>query len=684
MSHFDPWARSSLALAALCSMAAGPSQAQPAAPPAPASAELDPVVITGNPLRSREFAPPASVLTGEELVLRRGSSLGDTLSGLPGVSSSYFGPNANRPTIRGLEGERVRVLSNAGASLDASTLSFDHAVPIDPLLVERVEVLRGPGALLYGGSAVGGVVNAIDNRIPKVRLDGVSGAAEGRIGGADRERGGAAWVEAGNGRWAVHADAFGRRTSDLAVPRYTPIADGVALAPSRRVRNSDARTDGGALGSALTFEAGHLGIAADTYGSDYGTVVDPDVRIRMRREHVAISGERRELGGALRAVRLQIDDTRYRHDEIEAGGAVGTTFRSSGTQARVEADHAPIGPFRGVLGAQFENIDFAALGDEAFVPSTRTRRTAVFVLEETGWPLGTLTAGARLEQARVASAGDSDPGSPRFGAPDERRFGLRSASLGNVYKLSPEWSLAATYSFSERAPTSFELYANGLHAATGAVERGDRDLAKERGQNLDVALAWKSGSNTWRIGAFRARFSRFISLEATGASVVAPGGVSSETHPEYVFRSVRARLDGIEVDGRRRLVERAWTLDVSGKLDYTRATNVDSGEPLPRVAPLRARLGVDAGTGPWSGGAEIELAARQDRVPSTDTPTAGYALLNVAMTRRLALGPVDSFWYLKLTNLGDKLAYHASSVATVRGLAPLPGRGVKLGLRLSF
>lgn len=141
------------------------------------STQLEPVIVTGNPLRSAELAAPVSSLSGDQLVLQRGSSLAETLAGQPGLSATYFGPNANRPVIRGLDGDRVRMLSNAGASFDASSLSFDHAVPIDPLAVERIEVLRGPAALLYGGSAIGGVVNAIDNRIPKAPVTALGGAA---------------------------------------------------------------------------------------------------------------------------------------------------------------------------------------------------------------------------------------------------------------------------------------------------------------------------------------------------------------------------------------------------------------------------------------------------------------------------------------------------------------------------
>lgn len=647
--------------------------------------QLDPVVVTGNPLRSDDLAAPVSVLSGDALVLKRGSSLGDTLNGQPGVSSSYFGPNANRPVIRGLDGDRVRILGNAGASFDASSLSFDHAVPIDPLVIERIEVLRGPAALLYGGSAVGGVVNALDNRIPKTALNGPTGAAELRLGGAERERSAAALLETGDGRWALHADAFGRQTSDLRVPRFTPVEDGAALPESTHVRNSASRASGGAFGASFTTPTSYLGAAVDSYDSRYGIVAEPDVIIRMQREHLALAGEWRELGGPLRTVRAQLGRTVYEHREIEGSGEVGTTFSTRGTEARVEAEHAAIGGVRGVLGAQFERSDFAALGAEAFVPGTTTRKQGVFLLEETAWPLGTLSAGARLEHARVDSAGDADPASAQFGAPAQRSFTLHSVSLGNVWKFAPAWSLSTTLASTERAPTSFELYANGVHAATGAYERGDASLAAERGRNIDAALQWAAGASSMRVGVFEARFSRFINLSATGANVdvVADDG-SVNAVPEYVFRSVRARLRGVEAQAKHRIEAGAWSFDLSGQLDLVRADDLSRGEPLARIAPARVRLGLDAVTGPWTAGVELDHAARQGRVPATDVATPGHTLLNLALSRRFSLGDSDALAFVKLANATDALAYNASTVPTVRDLAPLPGRSLKMGLRVSF
>ena len=651
---------------------------------------LEKVVVTGNPLGSRDIASPTAVLAGDALVLKRASTLGETLDGLPGVSSTSFGPNAARPVIRGLDGDRVRILSNAGASLDASSLSYDHAVPIDPLIVERLEVLRGPGALLYGGSAVGGVVNALDNRIPKERLNGMSGAAELRFGGAERERGGAALIEFGKGEFAGHVDVFGRNTSDLGVPRYVPIEDGNPLPSATGVRNSASSTRGGAIGASVFFGDSRIGASLDTYDSSYGTVVEPDVVIKMKRNHLGLSGEFKQLAGPFSTLRLQFNSTRYQHQEVNGQGEIGTTFKTSGTELRAEAEHVKWAGVRGVFGVQLEDFVFSALGDEAFVPSTRTQKQGIFALEELNWSGGLLSAGLRLERARVNSEGDADPAQPKFGDAARRNFSLRSASLANLAKLNAQWSLASTFSHSQRAPTSFELYANGVHAATGTVERGDVNLNAERSNNLDVALRWKSDTDHLSLGAFTARFSNFISLEASGQTVQEPDGQGGfDSYPEYLFKPVRARLTGLEIEGQKRLLNRAgsdaFTLDLTGKLDLTRAVNIDTAEPLPRVAPLRISLGLDTRWGPWAARAEVNHASRQDRVPSTDVATASYSLVNLSLTRRFALlGQADSVWFVKLNNAGNALAYSAGAIPSARDLSPLAGRALKAGVRVSF
>lgn len=699
MNQYTVHRRGGLALAVGLAVAGGLpllAHAQSAnTPVAPlASRTLDAVVITGNPLGSAQIAAPVSVLAGDGLVLRRGSSLGETLNGLPGVSSTYFGPNSSRPIIRGLEGDRVRILANGGASIDASALSFDHAVPIDPLIIDRIEVLRGPGALFYGGSAVGGVVNTLDNRIPRAPLSGFSGAVEARLGGADRERGGAALLEAGNERFALHADVFGRETSNLRVPRYTPIEDGAPLARSSRVRNSAAETHGGAIGGSVFFGGGaagaqgRVGLSIDTYDSDYGITAEPDITIQLKRDRVGFASELKGLDGPLRALRLNANYTDYEHREIEGDGAVGTVFESEGFDFRIEAEHAPIGPLRGVIGVQHEDFDFSALGEEAFVPETDTRKTGIFALEELTWRGGTLSAGARFEWAEVESAGDADPLEPRFGDAVDRSYVLRSFSLANVYPLNANWSVSGTLSSTERAPTYFELYANGVHAATGTFELGSTTLKKERGGNIDVALQWKTETDLLRVGGFYSRFSRFISLDATGEVVDESGAVVPEGTPDSVplfrFSSVRARLWGVEIEGRKRLAELPWKLDATSKLDATRATNRTTGEPLPRIAPWRLNVGLDAARGPWTARFEVDHSGRQSRVPATDTSTDDHTLVNLSLSQRFSLGQADALWFAKLTNLGDERAFNATTIETIRGLSPLAGRALKVGMRVTF
>lgn len=658
--------------------------AQTAPPP---DTTLPPVVVTGNPLDSDGIATPNSVLAGPGLVLRRGSSLGETLSGLPGVSSSYFGPNANRPVIRGQDGDRIRVLSNAGATLDASALSFDHAVPIDPLVVERLEVLRGPAALLYGGSAVGGVVNAIDNRIPKAAIDGVGGALELRGGGAARERSAGALVEAGGNGLAIHADVFARKTDDLRVPDFDRPVDGGGTERRDRIVNSASDAKGGALGASMQWDHGYLGASVDTYRNDYGIVAEEDVLIRMQRDKLALAGEWRDLGGPIRSVRARLQATDYQHQEVEGTGEVGTTFKNKGSDGRLEFEHAPLGDLKGVFGLQAEHAKFEALGEEAFVPSTTSEQLALFAHEELKLQgASRLSFGARVERHRIESEGDAGAADPKFGDPQSRRYTAGSAAVGGVWDLAPAfgsgWQLNGNLAYTERAPTNYELFANGVHIATAAFERGDAELGKEKGSNLDVALEWKSGHDRLRAGAFVSNFSNYIALLRTGE----PDFVNDEgeAFPVYAFQGVKARLSGFELEGAWRVLEGARTVDLEAQLDAVRATNRSTGEPLPRIAPLRVKLGAAYGLEGWTLRGEVVRAQKQDRVPDDDEPTAGYTLINLALSKRLAWDGNDALFFVKLDNLTDRLAYNAGSVVTVRDLAPLPGRSLSAGLRVAF
>jgi iron complex outermembrane receptor protein len=672
----------SLLMTALCCALALPNAS---------TAQTTTIVITGNPLERDVGAQAASILNGNGLLLRRASTLGETLDGLPGVSASGFGPNASRPVIRGLDGDRVRMLDNGGTAVDASSLSFDHAVALDPLVAERIEVLRGPAALLYGGNATGGVVNVIDNRIPRVRADGLGGRAELRLGGAARERAGAAVLDGGAGGFAWHVDVTGRDTDDLRTPRYTPLEDGVALDPSARVRNSASRSHGGAIGAGWVSDRGHLGLAVDTLRNRYGVTVEPDVTIRLERDRVTLGGEWRNPSGWLRSMAGHAGRTRYQHQEVEGNGEVGTTFKSEGDDLRLQLRHASWSGVEGVWGLQAESLDFSALGEEAFVPSTRTRSQALFALEELKLGPLALSLGGRVEKVRVSSSGDpADAPEPKFGDAASRSFAPRSLSLGARLDLAPGWQLQASAGSTQRAPAYYELYANGVHLATAAFERGDPTLGLERSRHAELGLAWRRGEHHLKFSLFSTRFSSFIALDATGVAITVPGepGEPDTVVPEYLFQGVRAQLRGAEIEGRTRLLQGKLTLDLSGSLDVVRGDNLSLDEPLPRLAPTRARVGLEAGFGHQLVGLEVRHSAKQTRFSANDTATASATTMDLwargsLWGRSEAAGP-GATWFAKLSNVTDELAFNPVAVATIRGLSPQAGRALSAGVQLRW
>jgi len=666
-----------------CLLLSGAAAVTAAAQPAPAT-RVDPVVVTGNPLGRDDASRPAAVLAGDALVMRRAGTLGETLDGLPGVAGSGFGANASRPVIRGLDGDRIRLLDNGSGLVDASNLSFDHAVAIDPLVVERVEVLRGPAALLYGGNATGGVVNVLDNRIPREPAAGLAGRAEVRLGGAASERAGAVVLDGGAGGLAWHADVAGRRSGDLRTPRFTPLADGQPLAPASRVRNSASSSRAGAVGAGWVSVSGHAGVSLDRMDHDYGVTVEPDVTIRLLRERAAFAGEWRALPGPLASVSLKASRTRYAHEEVEGGGEVGTRFASKGDEWRAELRHRPLAGLEGVLGLQGERLDFSALGEEAFVPGTATRSHAVFLLEEFRLGSATFSAGLRRERVTVSSDGDApDAEEPRFGQPRSRRFSPGSASLAVRLDLGGGWQASGSLGRTERAPAYHELYANGLHLATAAYEVGDPDLGTERSRHVEFGLAFRGGGGRVAVNVFTTRFARYIALRDTGNVVAIPAeepGEPATEVPEYRFEGVRARLSGAEIEAATTLAPAGVPLRLSATLDLVRGDDLDRREPLPRLPPLRLRVGVAWTLGATTLGTDLRHAARQGRVPATDTATPAATVLDLWARGRFEAVPGLS-WHARLGNATDELAFNAAAVASVRGLSPAAGRSLAAGVQ---
>jgi iron complex outermembrane receptor protein len=690
-----------------------PAQAgPPAVSPTPSPVQLDAVIVTANPLGSSLFdlVPPAAVLDGEGLLLRKRSTLGETLNDMPGVSSTYFGPNASRPVIRGLDADRIRILQNGTGMLDASSLSFDHAVAIDPMMLERVEVVRGPAALLYGGNAVGGVVNVIDNRIASAPLEGLRGGVEFRLGGAESERGGGAKIEAGNGRFVLHVDAYTRDTGNLEIrgPAVSGALRELVAAGTRTVQqpvldaqtrlpNSSSRSVGGGAGGTVFWNKGSLGVSYSGFDTDYGTIAEPAVRVDMQSTRWDLAGELHDLDGFITGVKAKWGSTRYVHRELDAG-VPGTTFRNEGFETRLEATHRAIGPLTGSFGLQLGDNSFSALGDEAFVPQTKTMSKAAFLYEEL--PIGKLrlNAGGRIESASVRSEGGGNIPTgqvqPRFGQAQERDFSATSTGIGALYGFTPSVALAVNLTSTQRAPTSTELYANGPHAATGSYEVGNTGFDKERARSLDVGLRFRSGAHSASISVFHTRFANFITEFRTGANraadgetspVDAGGGMTAagfEILPEMEFRAVPAVFRGLEAQGRLRVFDRVATVDLELRADYVHARNTDTGAPLPRIAPMRFGAALVYEREAYGARLDATRVQGQTRVAANELPTDGYTMLNASATYRFKAGSAAWEAFLRASNLLNANA--RNHVSFLKDQAPLPGRGILLGLRAGF
>lgn len=635
--------------------------------------ELASVPVTGNPLgvSADELIVPISILGGRELSLKRESTLGDTLNGIPGVSATSFGPNSSRPIIRGLDAERVRIMQNGIGILDASSLSFDHAVSLDPLVIEQIEVIRGPAALLYGGSAVGGVVNAIDHRIPTEKLDGTSGRAEASVGGANSQNNIAGVMDVGNGKIAIHADAYSRKTSDLDIPGYAVSsrkskADGTLRENRGRLVNSSSNSEGGALGASLTFDTGYAGISYSGFRNNYGTVAEPTVRADMQSDRWDFASEFKELGTVVERLKFKLAHTDYQHQEID-NGVTGTTFKNRGLEGSLEAGHADIGKLKGVLGVQFQNSNFEALGDEAFVPSVNTQSKALYIYEELPLDQLKISFGGRLEHVTVDSKSDI-----KFSPAQNNSFNPASYALGSLYTVNTNWSLASNLSHNERAPSYFELYANGAHLATGQFEIGNSNFDKERSNGIDAQIRWKTDKHSFNFGAYYTRFSSFLGLLNTGTTDPGSG------LPIAQFSSFVATFRGLEADGKFNLAD---NLDLSVRGDYVRASNRDNGDPLPRIAPLRLGAGLHYQKNSLGARLDVLHAFKQDRTAENELISDSYTNLSAIVTYKLPT-KLNLELFAKANNLLDQeIRDHASFL---KDIAPQAERSLLLGLRSDF
>jgi iron complex outermembrane recepter protein len=664
------------------------------------------IVVTGALRVSRQDAlSGVAVITSDELASAMRPSLGETLTDTPGVSATSFGPNASRPVLRGLQGERVRVLSNGIGSIDASNTSADHAPAINPLLAKRIEVLRGPQALQYGSAAIGGVVNVIDRRIPSdVPDEPVHFAAMGSYGSAAQERSFTASADVAlGGGWVAHVDGAWLKTSDLRIGGFamTPALRAEAIASSllppdpdadpeidfaanaavrNRLPNSAARTWSLAGGAAYIGEGGNLGVAYSRLDNRYGIPIrfatspgdgQEGPSIQIKQDRIDARAEVMLGEGLLEKLAFRYAFADYRHSEIEEDGTIATTFFNQGMEGRLELAQVDRGGWTGASGVQFVLRDFDVVGEEAYLPRNESNQLGLFTVQQLQSGPWRFEAGLRYERTRLKALPAADQ--PQFFA-GARSFNSVSASLGAAYDIAPGWKVGINLSEANRAPAAEELFANGPHVGTETFELGDPFLRKERARSIEAIVRGSGDGYDIEVSAYYSWFGNFIYEAATGN--IADG------LPEFQITQDDARLYGFEVQAEVVLARPGpWTIAVEGLADYVRTTIEGSG-PAPRIPPLRVKGGLNAKSPHFDLGIEVEHATKQDRVAAFETATSGFTLVNAeAIWRPWGSEKMVSL-VLSANNLFDVVARRHASF--LKDYAPLPGSDIRVSVRAEF
>jgi iron complex outermembrane receptor protein len=674
------------------------TEAAALAQPAPRGSDHDAaqnqdIVVTGIRRNRQDVLGGISVVSGEELQRDLRSTIGETLIRQPGVSATSFGPNASRPILRGLGGERVRVLTDGIGSLDVSTSSVDHAVAINPLTADRIEVLRGPAALLFGSSAIGGVVNVIDSRIPRAMPESpLHIDALGTLGSAADERSANARVDVPIGQHLVlHADGSIFKSDDVrtggyilspalrAEARASSDADIRALADLKGdLPNSAAKSSEIAGGVAYIDGRFNIGASIARFDNLYGAPVryslDPateaeEVRLDQKQIRYDVRAEI-PVGGFIDEVKVRGGAVRYRHDEIDDTGAIGTTFRSRGEEGRIEAVQRTLNGWGGGFGVQVLDRRVNVVGDEKYLPANRQKQFGLFTLQNYETGPYRIEVGARVERSDLTAEADADLGNPAL----ERKFTSLAGSIGGSVAVASSTRAGINLSYSERAPSTDELFANGPHAGTQAFEIGNPDFGKEKSLSIEATLRRTAGPLTFGLNLYHTRFTDFIYLQPTGEV--------EDDLPVYLYSQADARFTGFEIEGRARLGTFGGVeLAADAQADYVRATVKGFG-PAPQIPPLRLLGGVDARAGAVDGRLEVEHSFAQNRNAPIETDTAAFTLVNASVNWRPLQERPQLTLGLQANNIFDVEARRHTSL--LKDYAPIAGRDLRLTARLAF
>jgi iron complex outermembrane receptor protein len=680
-----------------------PAVALPASPvsaqPVPGSAsdahkdQDQAIVITGIKRRSEDVLGGASVLDQAELNRALKPSIGETLAKLPGVSSTSFGPKASAPVLRGLQGDRVRVLTDGIGTLDMSALGPDHEISINPITAERIDVLRGPAALIFGSSAIGGVVNVVDARIPRHVPENVVGAdALLQYGSAANERSGNVSLDVPvGGHFVLHADGNHSNTDDLEIGGYvlSPVLRKQALASSDPDIRALADLKGTLPHSASRATEGAGGLAYVDGGLNVGfSVTRHASRYQVPIRYSLVSGEEAEqptidahqtrydaraeipLGGVFSQVKARAGYAKYHHDELNAEGGVDSSFFSNGGEGRFELVQRDRSGWSGTSGVQYLDRNARIRGDEKFLPDSQQRETGLFTLQTFVSGHFRLEGGARVEFSKLAAKPDAQIGSPALSS----QFTTVSGSIGGLYEFVPGWRAGLSLSHSERAPAVDELFANGPHGGSESFEVGEPNLGAEKSNSAEFTLHHVSGPVHLTGNLYYSRFSNFI--------FQAPTGAVEDGLPVYQFLEGKADYDGFELQGDAKLGRAMgvdWHAEVQG--DAVHATIEDFG-PAPLIPPLRLLGAITGSRGQFDGRLEVEHAMAHDRTAPNETETPGYTMVNASLDYHpFAANPALTV-SLVANNLFDVDARRSTSL--LKDYAPLAGRDIRISARLNY
>lgn len=639
----------------------GPGAAQVALPtivvtaPSPILSGASPAAIAGLPtgilpVVDDVFAP-VTVIPSQDILAASAATLGDVMFGKPGVTSSTYAPGASRPVIRGLDNFRVRIQENGIGSHDLSELGEDHGVPIDPLSADRIEVIRGPATLRYGSQAIGGVVSVSNNRIPTAPIpNGFSARFQGAATSVDDGREGSAVVEAGAKNFAVHVDAFDRRQYDYRIPG------------GGRQANSWVNAQGHSAGGAFVFDQGFIGASVSRnlamYGIPGAESAESGTRIDLDQTKFNSRGEFRPDSGMVEAIRFWFGATRYQHDEqalVDGAHQIMSTFKNRQQEGRIELQHLPLAGWTGALGFQYGNQRLSTEGEaEEFLLPAHARNAAVYLFEQYDInPHLKFQAAGRIERATVdGTAGlfpadflPAGPGDEPVLDPRKRAFLPASVSAGFIQQLP--WGIAAslTGQYVERAPSAAELFAKGVHEATGTFEIGNPNLEKEKARTVEFGLRRKEGPLRFDATAYYTKYSGFIFKQFTGNTcgeefdtcLAGPG----EELQQIAYAQRDATFKGVEIASQYDLLPIAGGMfGVEGQYDIVDARFAD-GSYVPRIPPQRLGGGVFWRHENWFARVNLLHAYAQDKVAANEMPTGGYDLLNAELSYRQTFKPSD-------------------------------------------